>query len=510
MAVDTRQDEATRPIAEQESYRLLIEAAKDYAIFMLSPSGHITTWNIGAQRIQGYQANEILGKHFSCFYLDSTPQDIDSRLQTAQNEENLAEEGWRVRKNGIHFWANTLITPLYSTSHEIMGYSMVIRNLSEQKQAEEKVNQSFKERQDIKFALDQSTFVAITNNQGVITFVNDAFCRISQFSSSELVGKTHRIINSGYHPLEFFKSMWSTIGHGHVWKGEIKNRAKDGSFYWVDTTITPFLDEKTGKPYQYIAIRHDITARKLLELQLAEAKEIAENANKQKSLFLTNMSHELRTPLNAVISYSQMMKQGIAGSITEKQHKYAHNIEISGKHLLAIVNDILDIAKIEAGKIKLAIEPIQLIRLLQELEDILSEFSERQNVHLKFEVDPNLSTITGDPIRLRQIFFNLISNAIKFNTEDGHVNVRVFLEDGGQWFIGEVQDTGIGIPTDKLEELFTEFYQVDASASRTHEGTGLGLALTRHLVHLHGGEISVKSEIDNGSTFRFRIPIQPK
>jgi PAS domain S-box-containing protein len=385
---------------------------------------------------------------------------------------------------------------------------MIIRDLSERKEAEEKFNQSYKELQDIKFALDQSTIVAITNNHGVITFVNDAFCRISQYPSSELVGNTHRVINSGCHPAEFFKQMWNTIGHGHVWKGEIKNKAKDGSFYWVDTTITPFLDESTGKPYQYIAIRHDITPRKLLELELAEAKETAENANKKKSLFLTNMSHELRTPLNAVISYSQMMKQGIAGSITEKQHKYAHNIEISGKHLLDIVNDILDIAKIEAGKIQLSPKEIPIKHLVLELENILSEFADRQQVHLEFEIDPKLDIITADPIRLRQIFFNLISNAIKFNNSNGQVKVRVILEDDGKWLIGEIQDTGIGIPADKLGELFNEFYQVDDSTSRAHEGTGLGLALTRHLVYLHGGEISVESEAQKGSTFRFRIPIQ--
>ncbi len=617
----------------QELHRLLVDVVRDYAIFMLSPSGIVTTWNVGAERIKGYQAQEIIGQHFSCFY---TAEDIqvgkpEQELELAQATNGFEQEGWRVRKDGSKFWASILITPIYNSDEILIGFSKVTRDLTERKQAEASV----KELRDIKFALDQSTIVAITNKQGVITYVNEAFCRISKYSSQELIGNTHRIINSSHHPLEFFKQMWAIIGHGFVWKDEIKNRAKDGSYYWVDTTIVPFLDDsgkplqyiairhditnrkqveeelrsslkeiadikfaldqstivamtdrkgdityvneafcriskyseqeligqnhriinsgyhpheffvdmwksiadgkvwkneiknrakdgsyywvdttivpfldpQTGKPYQYVAIRHDITSRKTLELELEQAKEVAESANKKKSQFLTNMSHELRTPLNAVISYSQMMKQGIAGEITEKQYKYANNIEVSGKHLLDMVNDILDIAKIEAGKIQLSFQPFQLRLLLLELQDIFIGMAEQKHVQLDFNLDPAFGTITADPIRIRQIFFNLISNAIKFNRENGKVNVKVFPSQDKRWLIGEIKDTGIGISADKLDELFTEFYQVDSSMSRQHEGTGLGLALTKHLVKLHGGDIFVISEKDVGSTFSFQIPL---
>jgi len=617
----------------QEFYRLLVDVVRDYAIFMLSPTGVVTTWNAGAERIKGYQTQEIIGLHFSCFY---TAEDIqagkpEQELELAQATNGFEQEGWRVRKDGSKFWASILITPIYNSDKILIGFSKVTRDLTERKQAEASV----KELKDIKFALDQSTIVAITNKQGIITYVNEAFCRISKYSSQELIGNTHRIINSGHHPLEFFKQMWATIGHGLVWKDEIKNRAKDGSYYWVDTTIVPFLDDsgkpiqyiairhditnrkrveeelrnslkeiadikfaldqstivamtdrkgdityvndafcriskyseqeligqnhriinsgyhpheffvdmwksiasgkvwkseiknrakdgsyywvdttivpfldpQTEKPYQYVAIRHDITSRKTLELELEQAKEVAENANKKKSQFLTNMSHELRTPLNAVISYSQMMKLGIAGEITEKQYKYANNIEVSGKHLLDMVNDILDIAKIEAGKIQLSFQLCQLKLLLLELQDIFLGMAEQKKVQLDFNLDPAFGTITADPIRIRQIFFNLISNAIKFNRENGKVNVKVFPSQDRQWLIGEIKDTGIGISADKLDELFTEFYQVDSSMSRPHEGTGLGLALTKHLVRLHGGDIFVISEKDVGSTFSFQIPL---
>jgi len=510
MTIKTRLSEAIHPMGDEESQLPLMETVADYSTFLLSPTGYVRTWNHSAQKMNGYTSSEIIGKHYSCFFVKTERQKRkpEEDLQIAQQMGYYEKEAWWTRKDGSKFWANVLLTPLYDNEQKIIGYSKTIRNLSQKKDVEEGFAIIRKDLHDLQFALNQSTIVAFTNNRGVITFVNDAFCRISQYSASELVGKTHKIINSSHHPKEFFHEMWNTIAQGLVWKGEIKNRAKDGSYYWVDTTITPYLDPEHGKPYQYVAIRHDITARKLLEMELANAKEAAEEANRKKSLFLANMSHELRTPLNAVISYSQMMKQGIAGSITEKQYKYANNIEISGKHLLDIVNDILDIAKIEAGKIQLSPKAIPIKHLILDLENILSEFADRQQVHLEFEIDPKLEIITGDPVRLRQIFFNLISNAIKFNSRDGHVTVRVFLDEAGQGFIGEIQDTGIGIPADKLGDLFTEFYQVDDSTSRCHEGTGLGLALTQHLVRLHSGEISVESEAHKGSTFRFRIPIQ--
>jgi len=216
----------------------------------------------------------------------------------------------------------------------------------------------------------------------------------------------------------------------------------------------------------------------------------------------------LRTPLNAVIGYSALMKQGVAGPLTEKQHKYANNIELSGQHLLDMVNDILDVSKIEAGKIQLALQPVALQRLLQELDDVLSGLTEQKQVDLRLDSDPALETLTADPARLRQIFFNLISNAIKFNKPGGNVQVRLSKE--SEWLLAEVQDTGIGVPQSKQAELFTEFYQVDASPSRVHQGTGLGLVLTRRLIELHGGHIWVESDEGLGSTFRFKLPISGK
>ena len=199
-------------------------------------------------------------------------------------------------------------------------------DITNRKRVEEELRNSLKEIADIKFALDQSTIVAMTDRKGDITYVNDAFCRISKYSEQELIGQNHRIINSGYHPHEFFVDMWKSIASGKVWKSEIKNRAKDGSYYWVDTTIVPFLDPQTEKPYQYVAIRHDITSRKTLELELEQAKEVAENANKKKSQFLTNMSHggmEFGTIGSSIVLASIL---GILVWYTTKGNQYSESL----------------------------------------------------------------------------------------------------------------------------------------------------------------------------------------
>jgi PAS domain S-box-containing protein len=260
--------------SSEERFRLLIDGVKDYAILMLDPSGNIASWNAGAERLKGYREKEIVGSHFSRFY---TAQDLEQgkperELQVACSQGRYEEEGWRVRKDGSWFWANVVITALRDKEGNLQGFSKVTRDISDRKQTEDAIRQSLKELSDIKFALDQSAIVAITDARGVITYVNNQFCKLSQYSPEELIGQTHRIINSGYHPPEFFKNLWSTISSGKVWRGEIKNRAKDGSYYWVDTTIVPFVNEQ-GKPFQYLAIRFDSSDRKRAEEDLQETSE---------------------------------------------------------------------------------------------------------------------------------------------------------------------------------------------------------------------------------------------
>jgi PAS domain S-box-containing protein len=270
----------------QERFRLLLDGVKDYAIYMLDPEGNVISWNAGAARIKGYQQEEILGKHFSCFY---TPEARAAGRPSEELQESIAngrfeEQALRVRKDGSSFWANVVITPMYDDHGALRGFSKIARDITERKRAEEAVQESLatakaalKELADQKFALDQHAVVAVTDLEGTITYVNDKFCAVSQYSRDEMIGQNHRILNSGHHSKEFFRRMYETIANGEVWQGEIKNRAKDGSYHWVDATILPMLDAH-GKPRQYMAIRTVITERKKAEEALREQAEVLDSA----------------------------------------------------------------------------------------------------------------------------------------------------------------------------------------------------------------------------------------
>jgi PAS domain S-box-containing protein len=272
--VEERTSQLEATIAELESnqqelrhsveiFRLLVEGVKDYAIFMLGPDGRIVSWNEGAERIQGYEVSEVVGEHFSVFY---TEEDVDrglpgEELRVAAIEGRFEEEGLRVRKDGTFFQADVVITALRDEAGDLRGFSQVTRDITARKEAEEALRSSLRKMADLKAALDESAVVAITDQHGKITYVNDKFCEISKYYMEELVGQDHRILNSGYHTREFFEDLWNTIARGDVWRGEIKNQAQDGRLYWVETTIVPFLDE-VGKPDQYFAICNEITRYK--------------------------------------------------------------------------------------------------------------------------------------------------------------------------------------------------------------------------------------------------------
>lgn len=240
--------------------------------------------------------------------------------------------------------------------------------------------------------------------------------------------------------------------------------------------------------------------------ELAIANKQLQEASQAKSEFLANMSHELRTPLNSIIGFSEILQEKTFGDLNERQKRYVSNIHTSGKHLLGLINDILDLSKVEAGKIELNYEEFPLREMLSECQTLVNTMASKKNISLGFKVADGLSTINADPTKFKQILYNFLSNAIKFTPDGGTVNVAAKLENGMVQV--SVKDTGIGIAKGHQDMIFEEFYQVDSSYSKQYKGTGLGLPLTKKLVELHGGKIWVESEPEKGSTFSFTMPLR--
>lgn len=257
--------------------------------------------------------------------------------------------------------------------------------------------------------------------------------------------------------------------------------------------------------FNFVQTVADQLAITLYQLKIQEE---LERASRLKSQFVSNISHELRTPLNSIIGYSEMAITGLAGPLNDKQYKYIYNVVTSGKHLLSLVNDVLDLHKVEAGKLTLAMERIDIRKMMADLLLVTQELALKKRVTVSFEIAPALHEFEADPLRMKQVLLNLLSNSIKFNKDQGTVSVKwwtVPQKTGVQLFC-QVMDTGVGISKKNIEQLFAEFYQVDSSLARQHEGTGLGLALSKRLIELHGGTISVESQESIGSTFTIRLP----
>jgi PAS domain S-box-containing protein len=424
------------------------------------------------------QSDDEVGK-----LIDSFNQMLE-RIQERDNKLKEANDGLELR--------------VHARTQELQ------QEVNERKQAEVKLQSSLRELEDLKFALDQHCNVSRTDEEGIITFVNEKFCSISKFSRDELMGKNHRVVNSGHHPKEFFGELWRTIKSGQSWKGKIKNRTKDGTLFWSDTTIVPFCDTQ-GKPFQYIAIRTDITSLKRIEEELRRAKDIAEQASRAKSEFLANMSHEIRTPLNGIMGMTDL---ALETELSREQREYLETVKASSDTLLTVINDILDFSKIEAGKIDLEVADFDLRDTLETTLKTLAVRADEKGLELLCEVAPEVpEVVRGDVTRLRQVVINLVGNAIKFTNEgEVAVKVQVEAEEGGDLVLRfTVSDTGIGIAEDKREKIFEPFAQADTSTTRKYGGTGLGLTISVRLVRMMGGKIWMESEEGRGSHFHFTV-----
>jgi PAS domain S-box-containing protein len=366
--------------------------------------------------------------------------------------------------------------------------------------------------------------IVITNHDANIEFVNEAFLRTTGYCREEVIGQNVRILQSGKTPPATYQALWAALTNGQSWKGEFINRKKDGSDFTEYAIITP-IHQPDGSISHYVAVNEDITEKKKLgleldrhrlhleklveerTLQLSEARAQAEAASSAKSAFIANMSHEIRTPMNAIIGLTHLMKRATP---TQEQSVRLTKIDTAAHHLLSIINDILDISKIEAGKLVLEKTEFPLGAVLDHVHSLIAEQAGAKGLKVEVDGDAVPLWLRGDPTRLRQALLNYAGNAIKFTTSGTiWLRARLLAEDANGLLIRfEVQDTGIGIAAEKLPELFTAFSQADASTTRKYGGTGLGLAITRHLTRLMGGEAGVESTPGVGSTFWFTTRLE--
>ncbi|MCG6536736.1 MAG: PAS domain S-box protein, partial [Syntrophales bacterium LBB04] len=344
-------------------------------------------------------------------------------------------------------------------------------------------------------AVEQSpAMTVITDREGTIQYVNPRFSEITGYSAKEALNKNPRILKSGVHPPEFYVEMYDVLLQGNIWRGEICNRKKNGELYWESASIAPIKNSR-GVTTHYVAIKEDITERKQMETALLLAKEAAEDASRAKSDFLANMPHERGTPLNAIIGFSDLMIHGMAGELTDKQKEYLNDVKESGDLLLSLINDILDLSKVEAGRVELELEKVDVQNLIERSMMLVTEKALNHDITLVSEIPPDIGIIDGDGRRLKQVIVNLLSNAVKFTPDGGSVSVKARKVQSSKFKVqgsGEVVlepnkdteavedfveisviDTGIGIAPENQQKLFRPFHRVETSLTKKYVGTGL-------------------------------------
>lgn len=397
------------------------------------------------------------------------------------------------------------------------------RDITAQREAKELINK-------LTSAVEQSPIsIFITDLDGNIEYVNPFTIATTGYQQEELIGHNPRILKSGFTNPKVYDELWKTITNGKVWRGVLNNRRKNGSLYWESTTITPITNE-VGTITSFIAIKEDITERikieheikqlntnlekkiveRTIELQnsnadLIKAKFEAEEANHAKSEFLSRMSHELRTPMNAILGFAQLLEMG---SMDSKQDKAVHHILNSGKHLLNLINEVLEISRIEAGKISISVESVKLNNVFRDVLETLSPIAEAYGVQLINELQNSADIfISADKQRIKQVLLNLLNNAIKYHDKRGWVKLFAteVYKDNKTIIRICVSDNGPGIDPNNIKKLFTPFERLGAENSAV-EGTGLGLSVVQQYATLMGGTCGVESRLNEGSTFWVELP----
>lgn len=455
-------------------------------IIIIDRNGWIKFCSTVLKSIFGYQSDNF---PYTNFYEWLHPMNADAFRELIKDTElkmNSIETNCKSKHhNGNWLPLNIKVTPLKTESGEVNDFVLFVHNQSTDSIFEEQLKNSLKELIDIKHALDESSIIAITDPRGKIIYVNDKFCEISQYTRDELIGKDHRVINSGFHNKDFFKQLYRTIGTGNVWKGEIQNKAKDGSFYWVHTTIVPFLNDN-GKPYQYVSIRTDITDRKKAEEMVMRSKELAIIGE-----LSAGIAHEIRNPLTMLKGYTEFLKD----ETKEQENLEYFDILLEEiDRIDFIVGEFMALAKPKAAEfMKKNVNTI-----VKQITLFLKSEAKYNNVSISIEEFPQPLLIQCDENRLKQVFLNIMKNGMESMPKGGHLYVSIKKENNQA--VVTIRDEGVGIPAEQLKKLSEPFF------STKKKGNGLGLMVSYKIIDEHQGTVQVESEVDKGTTFIISLP----
>ena len=497
---------ASKARALETRFGGLLEAAPD-AIVIVDADGRIALVNSAAEALFGFRRDDLLGRPIEDLVPERfRPEHPKHRAGYVHDPRRrpmgAGGELFGRRKDGVEFPAEISLSPM-----EVDGERLAIaavRDVSARKKSEAKFRGLLEAAPDA---------MIIVSRDGQIVLINSQAERLFGYSRQELLGrpvedlvpdrfrKGHPGHRTGYFVEPRPRPMGSAL--------ELSGRRKDGSEFPVEISLSPV---ETEEGVLVTAAVRDVTEQKALSDRLRRQNEELEEqykrvqeTNRLKSEFLANMSHELRTPLNAVIGFAEMMHDGKIGPVSADQKEFLGDILTSSRHLHQLINDVLDLAKVESGKMDFRLEPVDMAKVAGEVRDILRSLAASKRIPIDVVVAPALGEVLADAGKLKQILYNYLSNALKFTDDGGRVSVRVRPE-GDDRFRLEVEDSGIGIKPEDLGRLFVEFQQLDASTAKKYAGTGLGLALTRRIVEAQGGEVGATSAPGRGSTFFAILP----
>ncbi len=472
----------------EKHYRRLIDTISDI-ITIIDEDGVISYVSPSGERISGVSCHVLTGQNIRhLVHPDDLPLFDIKNLYQQHHDKRTFE--YRMRgKGGQYCYLESIIQTFEDDGHS-RTYMLCSRDVTERKRAEE-------ETRNLRMIVDQlPSSVVMTDTEGAIEYVNSAFEELTGYQFAEVAGENPRVLKSEKTPEPVFKQMWETITTGDVWRGEVVNRKKNGELYTENILVIP-IKNSLGENRHYVAVKENIT-------ELKRAQQAAEKANRAKSHFLSRMSHELRTPLNAINGFSRLMLKSKKNPLNEKQEEMTGQIYAAGNHLLSLINEILDLARIESGELSLSIEAIDPGQMIKECLALVQPLMNEKQISISTRLPETLPLLSADLTRAKQVLLNLLSNAAKYNRNHGSILLTLSqIRPGLLRF--DVEDSGIGIASDKHKDIFTPFTRVVDNPDAI-EGTGIGMTISKQLVETMGGEIGFTSALGVGSTFWFTLP----